>query len=175
MINHTSESPAQPNSAALQEAPANCQKTLDPRQLSDVVLPGLLSIILGQEQFSPAVAKVFFDDYIQKAGNPTDPVERILLEQMVAAHYRLLQLQASAHRAENPESMQIFNAVASRLMGEVRRFALAIRDYRQPIGKKSFQVVHQQNIQTAGDQKNLFKQPKSKKKKFFSCAEQTGT
>jgi len=81
-----------------------------------------------------------------------DPVEKMLVQQFTLAHHRLVQLHGQASDAQGLEAVKVFNAAAARLQGELRRLALAIRQYRMPAGQKSFSVVHQQNVVSGGDQ-----------------------
>lgn len=108
---------------------------------------------MGQQNVDAPGAKVYFNSYLRDAGEPVDPVEKILLEQLLLAHHRLAQLHARAEGASGAEHLKILNGAASRLLSEVRRLALAIRQYRSPLSPRQFHVVHQQNVVTAGDQK----------------------
>lgn len=81
-----------------------------------------------------------------------DPVEKMLVQQFTVAHHRLFQLHTQAAETQNLEAVKVYNAAAARLQGEIRRLALAIRQYRMPAGQKSFSVVHQQNVVSGGDQ-----------------------
>jgi hypothetical protein len=72
---------------------------------------------------------VFLELFIEDAGNPNDPVKRMMLEQLVLTHYRIGQLQVQASCAESKEGVKIYNSAASRLQGEFRRTALALHAY----------------------------------------------
>lgn len=76
----------------------------------------------------------------------SDPVELMMLQQYTVAHHRLLQLHGQAANAQDNEAVKVFNAAAARLQGELRRLALAIRQYRAPVSTKTFTVVEQQNV-----------------------------
>jgi hypothetical protein len=112
----------------------------------EYVIPVCLSSILDTRTVGADGAKVFLNSYLRDAGNPTDPIEIMLLEQFAMAHFRLGQLHIQADVATDAERLKILNAVAVRLLGELRRLALAIRLYRTPVSPKQFAVVHQQNV-----------------------------
>lgn len=71
----------------------------------------------------------------------------MLIEQMILAHHRLVNLQRKADEASTLEAIKVLNAAVVRLMGEFRRCALAIRQYRLPPGQKQFNLIKEQNIQ----------------------------
>jgi hypothetical protein len=81
-------------------------------------------------QVGPAGCRAYLEHLVQDAGDPTDPIERMLLEQLGLAHFRIAQLHADAGRAQGVEAAKIYNSVAARLLGEFRRTALALRVYR---------------------------------------------
>jgi hypothetical protein len=118
----------------------------------ELIIPGCLSLILDTRTVGAAGAKVFLNSFLRDAGSPTDPIEIILLEQLALAHFRLGQLHVRADAASDPDRLKILNAAAVRLLGELRRLALAIRQYRLPHAARSFSVIHQQNITSGGDQ-----------------------
>jgi len=70
------------------------------------------------------------DDLFKGLGSPTDPVERMLAEQLALAHHAVGRLLAcGASRAADPE-VTACHASAARLMAEFRRTALALMAYR---------------------------------------------
>jgi hypothetical protein len=123
-------------------------------QHREKAIPACLNSILGKANESVFSAVFYLKGYLKDAGWKTDPVERVLLEQLLLAHHRLSLLQAEAQAAKGAELVKVYNTAATRLMGEVRRLALAIRQYRLPPSGRSFSVVHQQNVAagTAGQQ-----------------------
>jgi hypothetical protein len=97
------------------------------------LLPSMLASALGLDRYFDAAGyRAFLDRIRQDAGSPTDPVEVMLLEQLVLAHLRAAQLQAHAGQAEGLEAARLYNAAAARLMAEVRQTALALKAYREP-------------------------------------------
>ncbi|MBM4072097.1 MAG: hypothetical protein FJ271_24700 [Planctomycetes bacterium] len=82
------------------------------------------------------VFKLYLDDIMKSAGNPTDPIERMLIEQLVLAHHNIGRLHVAAATARNAEEANVYNAATARLTAEFRRSALALRTYRMPLAEK---------------------------------------
>ena len=99
-----------------------------------------------------AAFKVYQDGLLREAGSPSDPIERMLIEQFTLAHHRVGQLHAQAENAKRIEGSKVYTTAAVRLLGELRRLALAIKQYREPSAKKQFTVVRQQNVSNGGQQ-----------------------
>lgn len=95
--------------------------------------------------------RIALDRLIEEAGNPSDPIEIMLIEQLAFANFRIGQLHVSAEAAQQVDAVAVYSSAAARLTGEFRRLALAIRHYREPSRAPSFTVVKQQNLST-GDQ-----------------------
>ena len=101
--------------------------------LRQLFVPSCLASIVHETEVSRRGAKIYLGAFMCEAGDPADPVERILLEQLSLAHHRLAKLHVQADDAKSPESQKILNTAAARLLAEIRRMALAIRQYRQPV------------------------------------------
>jgi hypothetical protein len=83
--------------------------------------------------FDTGSFRVYLEQTLEQAGDPSDPIEKMLLQQICLAHHRIAQLHAGAHHAEAAEAaeaVKIYNAAAARLLGEFRRGVLALRAYR---------------------------------------------
>lgn len=99
--------------------------------LKGVVFPVLMSEALGLgDVFDGSAFRVYLERLLADAGNPADPVERMLLEQLAFAHFRTAQLHVAAGRSKGAEAAKLLSAAAARLLGEFRRTALALRAYR---------------------------------------------
>jgi hypothetical protein len=103
------------------------------------------------KELGAAALKVVQDQLLQSAGGSTDPVESMLLQQLNLAHHRVAQLHAQAAEAKDIEAAKVYSTAAARLTGEVRRLALAVKQYREPSSKRLFQLIKQLNV-TAGSQ-----------------------
>src|SRR5262249_13198001 len=93
--------------------------------------PSMLASALGMDRYFDATGyRAYLDQIRRDAGSPTDPVEIMLLEQLVLAHLRAAQLQANAGQAEGLEAARLYNGAAARLLAEFRLTALALKAYR---------------------------------------------
>lgn len=77
----------------------------------------------------PAV-NLYFHRVLQDLGNPTDPIERVLIEQILMAHHNVGRLYAKAAHANHLEAERVYLGAAALLAGELRRTALAFRSYK---------------------------------------------
>ena len=80
---------------------------------------------VGPESFKLYLLKVMED-----AGNPTDPIERMLVEQICLAHHNIGRLHVKAASAQSLEEARIYVGAAALLTGEFRRCVLALKAYR---------------------------------------------
>jgi hypothetical protein len=98
--------------------------------LRNCVIPAMMaSAFPALAQFSAAGFKVHLERTLADMGNPTDPVERMMIEQLVLAHFRVAQLHVDAGYCKGAEGMKLYTAATARLLGEFRRTALALRAY----------------------------------------------
>ena len=95
------------------------------------IFPSLMATALGLDQSidTPAYS-VYLDQILEESGNPSDPVEAMLIEHLCLAHFRIAQLHASAGQSQGIEATKILNSVAARMLGEFRRMALTLKAYR---------------------------------------------
>ena len=78
----------------------------------------------------PHAVKLYRDRLLEDAGNPTDPIAVMLIEQLAMAHFSIGQLRMKACSIENPKLAVAYTDAATRLLGEFRRCTLAIEEYR---------------------------------------------
>jgi hypothetical protein len=83
---------------------------------------------------APHITTEAFKQYrstlLAQAGNPTDPIEVMLIEQIALAHFHIGRLHLkSCSTAQAPLAVAYADA-ATRLTAEFRRSALALEDYR---------------------------------------------
>lgn len=149
--------------AAAPEKPRSCfeprvfatQAHMDAAVVSELFIAGALAAVIGDSKLTKAGVKLAYDAYIAAAGNPADPIERMLVEQMLLIHYRLAGIHGQAAHAKTVEAEKILTTMAVRLLGELRRAALAVRQYRLPPGQKTFSVIHQQNVAASGGKQDV--------------------
>ena len=98
------------------------------------VFPAIMAAALGLDNVlsSPAYM-VFLERLRHELGDPKDPIEGMLIEQLALAHFRIAQLHVRAAQATGIEAAKIYNSVTARMLGEFRRTVLALRVYRTPL------------------------------------------
>ena len=164
--------PGQP--AGQENTPADGLSRLTPRQqhrfLKDVAVPLALQQIHGVAGVGPPGTKLLVAGYLAEARKSTDPVERMVLEQMVLVHHRLCRLHVEAAGAQSLEQARVLNGAAARLTAELRRLVLAIRAYRMPPSARSFSVIKMENARTGarGEQATWAEEPVEEKKNALS-------
>lgn len=76
--------------------------------------------------------KAFRDRLIADCGSPDDPIEIILIEQLMLAHFNTGRLHYRSATATNLDEARVYASAAVNLAGEVRRSALGLKAYREP-------------------------------------------
>ena len=142
---------AAPQTESMEEAIARCLKEAD---VVERALPAsfLRTIVFKNtgSLVSPAGFRTHLDQLFAAYGNPTDPVERMMLEEMVFAHFRIGDLHALAAGAESSDLNVAYTEAARKLTGENRKMALALRQYRSSVVPSQVVINNQQNV-TAAD------------------------
>jgi hypothetical protein len=106
--------------------------------IKTAILPACLASALALDRnFDAQGYRTYLEDFVRDAGNPSDPVERLLLEQLGFAHLRVAQLHSNAAQAGQVEAARVYTSAAARLLAELRRLALAVKSYRQPASGES--------------------------------------
>jgi hypothetical protein len=82
------------------------------------------------QQAGTAAFKKYRDRLVADCGDPADPVEIMLIEQLALAHLNAGRLHYRAAVAEGVEAARAFGGLAVLLHGEVRCTALALQEYR---------------------------------------------
>jgi hypothetical protein len=100
---------------------------------------------------NPVAFKAFLDSVLTAAGNPSDPIEIMLVQQLTWAHHHVGNLVSKAASATALQEVEVYNQALTRIMGESRRCSLALREYRSGASPKQITVVKQQNV-AAGNQ-----------------------
>jgi hypothetical protein len=106
------------------------QKVESLRNATAGYLYGVASQVVGQA-FDVFAWQAYLERFLQDAGNPTDPIERLLLEQVLLAHHALGRVHVTAGTTADVEAVKACLPAIARLLGEVRRTALALKAYRQ--------------------------------------------
>jgi hypothetical protein len=108
------------------------QRTAQAAQvLREQMFAALMADALGyNDPFDGPAAQAYLQHLLEDAGHPRDPIERMMVEQLAVAHFRIVQLHVRAQKAHGVEAAKLYNAAAARLLGEFRRTALGLRAYR---------------------------------------------
>ncbi len=124
--------PGEPSAGLDQARHAAAQRaSYQAEALRDGVFPALLAAAVGLDRhFETAAYRVYLARVLKDLGDPADPIERMLVEQLCLAHFRTAQLHVGAGQAQGLEATKLYNAVAARMLGEMRRTALALKAYR---------------------------------------------
>ena len=95
---------------------------------------------MSHESFCRYVAEI-----TASSENPEDPVERMLIEQIVITHHAIGRLNLSASKCNEPEVAASYQRQSTELLGEFRKMCLALKRYREPPNSAGFTVIKQQN------------------------------
>lgn len=152
-------SPPPPQSAAGQQGHKKSESSFQPKDpaeaeksakvIEEVCVPAALFSVLESPDgafTSPAGAKLYVDNFVCKSRKLNDPVEDVIVQQIVLMHHRLVRLHEQASHTKSPEATKILNGATARLTAELRRMVLALRTYRSPIVTKSVQFVKLQAV-----------------------------
>src|SRR5262249_9170058 len=74
--------------------------------------------------------RLFFARFREEAGGPNDPVEKLLLDQILAAHVKVAELYALAAGATNIEFVRAYQNAAARLLGMLCQLIATLSGYR---------------------------------------------
>jgi hypothetical protein len=81
----------------------------------------------------PSAFTNYRDRLMKKAGNPSDPFEIMLIEQVALAHLNIGRLHYECAMATDVDRIKVFGTLAVALTGEMRRTVLALKTYRGEI------------------------------------------
>jgi hypothetical protein len=95
------------------------------------VFPTMMASALNLDRFFDSNAdRIYLASVMRDLGDPKDPIERMLIEQLCMAHFRVAQLHGAAGQANGLEATKLLNTIAARMLGELRRTALSLKAYR---------------------------------------------
>jgi hypothetical protein len=99
------------------------------------VFAAFMAAALSLDEFIETPAyRTYLEQVVEETGC-TDPVMKMLVLQTCFCHFRVAKLHIAASEAKGLEGTKILNAAAARLLGEMRRTALAPRAYRGGVPK----------------------------------------
>ncbi len=80
----------------------------------------------------PDAYKLYLLQVLKDAGDPSDPIERMLIEQICLAHHNIGRLHVKAAGAEGLDEARIYLGSAALITGEFRRTVATLKGYREP-------------------------------------------
>jgi hypothetical protein len=75
--------------------------------------------------------QTYLDELTRQAASGTDPVEQMLVQQLVWAHHAIGVLHVQAGSSKRAAEVTAYHAALARLMAEFRRSSLALKAYRE--------------------------------------------
>jgi hypothetical protein len=144
--------PATPSqaSSSLEEQQAELVRLLGfAHNIKHMSGPAYLAATAGYvtgNKIPPEAFRVYLDRLLRDSGNPSDPIERMLIEQIALAHHAIGRHQTRAANAQSPNEGKTYSAAATALLGEFRRLTLTLKKYREASLTPHVTVVKQQNL-----------------------------
>jgi hypothetical protein len=93
-------------------------------------LYGVTGAVLGPSMKVPGCG-AYLDELTRQAGSTTDPIEQMLVQQLVWAYHAIGVLHVQAGSSKRAAEVTAYHAAVARLMAEFRRSSLALQAYRQ--------------------------------------------
>ncbi len=121
--------------------------------LAETFSPSVLKAVSGeahQRALHAGGFKVYLDRFLAAAGNPTDPLEIMLIEQLVCAHFQIGNLMAKAANALSLQEVDVYTKAYINTMAEFRRGVLALSELRARRHAKPLAI----HTACAGDSQN---------------------
>lgn len=117
-------------------APPEPKPPVSPLRQSQFLLqqffPALMSLAVDFQDLEAEAFFRYLEHLVRESGNPTDPIERMMIEQIALAHFRIALLHSYAAGTADKDVVEVYTGSAVRLTGEFRRLVLALREYRDP-------------------------------------------
>jgi hypothetical protein len=85
---------------------------------------------LFQGQMRPLAFNAYVHQLLHDAGDPKDPIERMLVEQLILAHHNIGRFHVLSADAQGVTEACLYQAAVARLLGEFRKTAMALKSYR---------------------------------------------
>lgn len=105
--------------------------------LNNLLFPTQMLHALGvSDDLTVSAARVYLLNFRQDAGEPQDPVERVLLDQIAMSHLRVGRFHALAEETSNIELKSMYVGAATRLLREITRTVGALVTYRASLRQR---------------------------------------
>jgi len=70
--------------------------------------------------------RIYLDRILAESGNPRNPSQRMLIEQMALSHLHLADIRSKAMLAKSPKEIKLFNGLCIKYMAEMRKIATTL-------------------------------------------------
>ena len=131
---------SRPEGAAQRDhAPNRTTDTLPPEgqaaRLRDRAAASWLYLLWATQvdDVSPAAISHYLDEFMKDQGNPTDRIERLIIEQVLLSHHAIGRLHSKAATAPTSEIAGTYLHAAAKLTHEFGKLVAVLRDYRTPV------------------------------------------
>jgi hypothetical protein len=156
--NRRQSTPAQPQPAGEPKAdsPRNNPRGPDPashdfKTIRDALIPAQLQLASGALLKIDGAAFKSYRDTLVREAKAQDVLEQTLLEQVALAHLASFRLLGLAGIGGTAEAEGIYGSTAAKLMGEVRRTIVAIKELRSPPSAPSISISATQQVNVTGN------------------------
>jgi hypothetical protein len=114
------------NSEMHKRAPAEQAEAMDYS-----LMPSMMASALGLDKyFNAQCCRAYLDKILQECGNPSDPVEVMVLKHLVLANFRAAQLQGDAANTKSLEGQRMLNCAGVKFLSEFRSLVQTLVNYR---------------------------------------------
>ena len=131
---------SRPEGAAQRDhAPNRTTDTLPPEgqaaRLRDRATASWLYLLWATQvtDISPVAISHYLDEFMDEQGNPTDRIERLVIEQVLLSHHAIGRLHSKAATAPTSEIASTYLHAAAKLTHEFGKLVAVLRDYRTPV------------------------------------------
>jgi len=146
------EAPVEPSAsrsnaeeAQAAEAPGVAPASHSPNVVRDGFIPVMMRLAAGPSQIDGLTFRAYRDALVSEA-EAQDVLEQMLLEQIALAHISTFYLQANTGMSKSPEAAGIYATAAAKLMAEVRRTIVALKELRTPRSPPTINVTASQQV-----------------------------
>lgn len=129
--------------AAAEEKRQVLQRPVD--SIDDYTLRLMTQAISPRDTPSLAHVSQYRDQVLFDAGEPGDPLERMLIDQVAAAHPIIMRLHCCSNAGDIANS-KMYHEMAIQLMGELRQMILALKEYRTQSRRPETSTVGQSSL-----------------------------
>ena len=145
-----SPTPPAPGGAGSAAKPPPMQPRCSAVTIRDALIPAMMKLAAGgHPEIDGATFRTYRDAMVQE-GDSRDVLEQTLLEQVALAHMASFHLQAKAGMASTAEGAGIYATAAAKLMGEIRRTIVAVKELRSPPPPPSVSITTTQQVNMHG-------------------------